>query len=614
LKNKSWLHVLLIFTVFSMLISCSSSHKNPSIEPLDAVTAPPEPVPEIEKEVPDSHIMDIISSARFHFHVGEMYFKAGEVSVAMEEFSQAIDILSESDVSMEEDPRLENAFEELSVKICDLLKDQSYINEVFGEELAPTIQEELSEDLAELTQEEAEIQRVEVEERTREVVYDIPIVLNREVLTYLEHFKTRRRKVIHNGLVRSGRYVDMMKRIFIEEGLPEDLIYLSMVESLFKPNACSRVRAKGLWQFMKGTGIKYNLQINWWVDERYAPEKATRAAAHYLKDLYAMFGDWYLAMAAYNAGEGKIGRAIKYTGKNDFWELAKTHHIKRETKNFVPQILASIIIAKNPEEHGFFFTPESPVEYDRVSISECISLDIVARCCSVSVDRIRDLNPELSQYATPGTGKAFDLKIPNGKKEAFTANLSAIPKEKRMARGCHLVRRGETLSVIAKRYGTTVRAICQVNKIHNPHRIKPGQRLVVPPGAWKSGSWTEDNRDPAGWSVSSDGEKIIYVVRRGDSLYSIARRYHTSVKNLCYLNNLSSKKKIYPGDKIVINRGKSAGFIESAGEGPKTYRVRKGDTLYHIARNFNTSVYNLKRWNKLRSNRIYPGDILAIYN
>jgi membrane-bound lytic murein transglycosylase D len=546
---------------------------------------------------------------------------SGHTSIGMEEFSQAVDLLTESGIPLESDPRLGEAFDDLSVEICEILQDEERITAVFGDKLDSSLLKELSRDMPELTEEQVEIQKEEVAEKTREVAYGIPVVLNRQVISYLEHFKGGRRKIILGGLVRSGKYIDMMKETFREEGLSEDLVYLAMVESLFKPNAYSRARAKGIWQFMKGTGIKYGLKVNWWIDERSDPEKATRAAARYLKDLYAEFGDWYLAMAAYNAGEGKIGRAIKKTGQHDFWALARTRHIRSETKNFVPQILASIIIAKNPEEHGFIYTPDPPLEYDTVAMSESVSLDIIAKCCGVPVRTIRELNPHLSQYATPAMGESFNLYVPKKVgKEVFLAKLSAIPKDKRVVQGYHVVRRGETLSKIARCYGTSVTAFCHMNKLKSPHRIRTGQRLIVPPGAWNgNAAGLNDRRERETWIDSSQGSqtgKITHIVRRGDSLYALAKRYNITVKDICRWNNRSSKSRIYPGDKIVIylSGGNKQGLSSTGAGQARLYRVRKGDTLYAIARNFRTSVYQLKKWNNLRTNRIYPGDLLSIYN
>jgi membrane-bound lytic murein transglycosylase D len=386
-----------------------------------------------------------------------------------------------------------------------------------------------------------------VSEDLRRTQYDIPIVVNKQVLKFLDYYQGRGRKATEESLKRSGRYIDLFKSIFREHDLPLDLIYLANVESLFKPSAYSRARARGIWQFMKGTGRLYGLEIDWWLDERLDFVKSTETAARYLKDLHDEFGDWYLALAAYNGGPGRVRRALNRYGDLDYWTMTQRRMLPRETRNFVPSILASILIFRNPEHYGFHIEPDNPLEYEFVNLDYQVDLDVIAESIGMDFEAIRTLNPELMRGVTPFETSDYRLKVPLGKSQLLLTKLAALPPEKRLRLKHHKVRQGETLSVIASRYGTSIRAIADVNRIRNIHRLKLGQDLIIPLSDWKA----------AALSSQGKGDPSIgrHTVRRGDSMYQIARYYGVSLQNLYQWNNLGPKDIIHPGQEILLQPG-----------------------------------------------------------
>jgi membrane-bound lytic murein transglycosylase D len=289
-------------------------------------------------------------------------------------------------------------------------------------------------------------------------------------------------------LSRSGRFLRLMKNILREEGVPEDIAYLPLIESGFNTHAYSRSRASGPWQFIKGTGRRYGLKINWWVDERRDPVKSTHAAARYLKDLHDEFGSWSLALAAYNAGEGKIRRALRVTKAKDFWSVMRTMKIKRETRNYVPKFIAGRMIATDPEAYGFTDVEYlDEFAYDEVAIEFPMSLDVIAKAAECTVKEIKDLNPELRRWTTPPVD-TYTLHIPLGSSEAFMANLPKIPEAKRVTVRIHKVKRGDSVYKLARRYGVPQRTIIQYNKLGRRALIHPGQRLIIPVSHRRSGS------------------------------------------------------------------------------------------------------------------------------
>lgn len=295
-------------------------------------------------------------------------------------------------------------------------------------------------------------------------------------------FTDKRKENFSLWLSRSGKYLELMKEILKNKNIPEDIVFLPLIESGFNPYAYSIARAVGLWQFIASTAKKYGLIIDWWRDERRDPVKSTEAAANYLNDLYGMFGSWNLAMAAYNAGEGKIFRALNRTRSDDYWSLLKTRHIKRETKDYVPRFIAARLIAAQPEEFGFGgIEYHPPLDYDEVTVNGPIDLEVVAGCAGTTIEVIRELNPELRRWCTPPDMPVYVLRIPAGTKDFFLENLADIPEEERFTVETYTVKKGDTIGKIAKKTGVTVKAILILNSMDKVKPLKPGAQISLPP-------------------------------------------------------------------------------------------------------------------------------------
>lgn len=314
------------------------------------------------------------------------------------------------------------------------------------------------------------------------ITYDVPIVYNELVSDYIVFFQTRLREKFELWLARSGQYLPMMRDILREHQLPEDLVFLALIESGFNPKAFSRAKAAGPWQFIKGTGKKYGLRIDQWIDERRDPVKSTAAAAKYLKDLFGMFGSWPLSMASYNAGEGRIMRAMARTKADDFWELKQSRHIRPETKNYVPKFMAATIIAKNPQKYGFFIEYHPPFLYDEVEISKATSLKTIAKAAGVTLAEIKAYNPELKKEMTPPGYPRYRLKLPPGTRETFLANFT--PGSEKEPKGNavqkHRISKGETLYSIARKYDVSVGSLLQANELSRNSKIQAGHYLIIP--------------------------------------------------------------------------------------------------------------------------------------
>jgi membrane-bound lytic murein transglycosylase D len=315
----------------------------------------------------------------------------------------------------------------------------------------------------------------------KETDFDIPIVINEKVEQFIRYFQTTIRGKFVTWLARSEKYIPFMKNLLKEHGLPEDLVYLALIESGFNPHAYSRAKAVGLWQFISLTGKRYGLRVDWWVDERRDPEKSTIAAAKYLKDLYEMFDCWYLAAAGYNAGEYKIIRAIKRYRTEDFWKLTKQRYLKRETKDYVPLMIAAALVAKDPEKYGFMDVQyEEPLRYEKVKVPELTALSLVARASETSLEEIKDLNPELRRAVTPPHETEYEIKIPFGKKDLFLENFEALQPLEKFQFKTHLVKKGETLKGIARRYRVDLDPLLEINHLKRTSRISKGMLLLIP--------------------------------------------------------------------------------------------------------------------------------------
>ena len=397
-------------------------------------------------------------------------------------------------------------------------------------------------------------------------VSDIPLTLNSKVEYFITYFQTGARDVFARWLSRSERYIPMMKQVLKREGLPEDLVYLAMIESGFSPHAYSVASAVGPWQFMSGTGKRYALRIDHWIDERRDPLKSTVAAAMYLKELYGIFNkDWYLAAAGYNAGENKILRAIEMYNSKDFWQLSKGSYLKRETKDYVPKLLAAAIIAKDPAKYGFADVAYlSSIEFDTVIVPSRTDLELVAKICDIPYQTIRDLNPELRRWCTPPDYPKYELKVPKGKKAIFEAEYAKIPETGRYTEKVlytrYLAKKKDTLSSVASRFGTTPQVIAELNHLGVKSRLK-GKLLTIPVKGNDLDGRVAEASPPAGKEAQVGKEfNKYYTVKKGDTLASLARRFNVSARILTAWNNLKGKVALRPGKRIII-----AKYVEKQG-------------------------------------------------
>jgi len=434
--------------------------------------------------------------------------------------------------------------------------------------------------------------------------FDIPIVINDDVIRWMNYFTTRGERWFGKWLGRGGRYWPMMYDKLDAAGAPRDLVYLSMIESGYATHAYSKAAAVGLWQFISSTGRMYDLRVDWWMDERRNPELATDAAIHFLTDLHKRYDDWYLAWSAYNAGPGRVNRAIKKYGTRDFWELSKKKALPEETRNYVPKLIAAAIIAKYPERYGYTDIQfQEPLSHDSVTVPADVSIEVLAKCASVSVDEFRVLNPQLRRWALPPSPARQTVHVPKKKGRKFLAALKKIPADQRVTHRRHTIKKGETLGSIGKKYGVSAKSIQTVNKIKDPRRIRSGQQLVIP----------VNGAPPQQALASTTGGKTqrrkptSHTVRKGETLSQIAAKYKVKTSDLKKLNGLKSANTIRVGQKLSL---KSTGSKSQSQW--SSYTVRRGDSLSAIAKRHGCTVTDLKKWNKLKSSRIITGQKLKV--
>lgn len=485
-----------------------------------------------------------------------------------------------------------------------------------------------------------EVVETEAEPEQDEPLYDFPVVVNRQVEMYIELFQGKQRKYFARWLARSGRYRQMIEAELENAGLPKDLLYLSMIESGFNQRAYSRSKAVGLWQFMAGTGRQYGLSITRYVDERRDAEKSTRAAAAYLKDLYNEFGDWYLAVAAYNGGPGTMRNAVRKTKSDDFWKIAQKKHLRLETKRYVPKLIAAIIISKQPEKYGFSSVNyEKPLEYDTFEVGPGLSLTAVAMLTNSDQQEITRLNQELRTSKTPLDTKHYRLKIPAGTKEIAQANLPRLHSVVSTDYKTHIVAKNETLSKICSRYNINTTTLLKVNNLKSS-KLKEGSRLRIPyqTVAYRILPEGMDAR------TAARDDLVLHTIKKGETISEISNLYQVPAELIVAWNGLPSVHKIRAGQQLalymnstgphagasqeqtaskqipandsnvmVLSRSKKQAVQnEQRSEIVTWYQVRQGDSLWTISRRFKTSPDRIKRWNNLKSNLIHPGSRLKL--
>ena len=429
----------------------------------------------------------------------------------------------------------------------------------------------------------------------------IPLTDNKHIQKEIKSFQTVERKEFEQAYNRSGLYIDMIRGKMQKAGLPEELAWMPMIESWFKVTAYSRARALGLWQFISSTGVRFGLKRDRWIDERMDFEKATDAAIKYLDELHSMFGDWTTALAGYNCGEFRVQRVIRSQRleyMDNFWDLYMM--LPRETSRFVPRFIATLLIVQNPDKYGFNFPqPESPLSYETVGINRPVKLSSLSSTLGLDAEALTLLNPELRNKSTPDA--EYKLRVPLGYGDKVLASMDAvsryIPPEATYRN--HYVRRGETVGVIARRYGTSVSAIARANNLGRRYLIRVGQRLKIPGRG--SGYTSSQPR-----SLTKEGEKLVYSVKKGDSLYIIAKAFNTTVQEIKKQNDLQSNM-LRVGQKLVIQSGTPAGAIP--------YTVKSGDTPYKIAKKYRMALNYLLALNGLSTrSKIYPGQQLWVTN
>jgi membrane-bound lytic murein transglycosylase D len=569
MPSKRHLPVVPVVAALLIAAGCVSGSATQTVKVVPQPAAPaaaPVPAPE---PTPDP-IAILIATSDKYFEAGRKELAVGHLLSAKAEFDRALDTLLESPDGARSDARLREHFDRLVDRISVLEQAALATGDGFSETKSePAAIDAL---LAIETFESAapraataEAVQADLESTT----HDIPIPTNDRVLRYVELFQGRLREFLTEGLSRGAQYLPMIQATFRAEGLPLDLAYIPLIESAFKPSALSRAKARGVWQFMRGTALENGLRSDWYLDERADPNKATQAAAKYLKTLYGMFEDWHLAMASYNGGPGRVKRALTRSRKIDFWSLsATTRYLPRETRDYVPMILAAMIIAKNPSQYGFEITPVAPTLTETVVLPPALDLRRVAEWAEVPMDDIQALNPEFRRWTTPVKKGEYRIKVPQGTADKVREGLAAAEPGQLNAMQFHTVKRGETLATIAKKLKVNRTDLAEANYLRTSSKVAAGTRLIIP-------------RMPSAALLAraSSGE--------------LEKAAETIVADVLAGTAEETKSPVTPSHA-------------------RTYKVRPGDTLSAIARKTGTTITQLKNWNKLRTTNLKIGTQLLI--
>ncbi len=493
---------------------------SPALPPAEPVAPPPDA------------ISVLVTHAEVLYAAGIKEYRAGNMESARQDFDKALAMLLESNFDISGDARLSAEF--------DKLVENIHAVEVATLERGDTLSDQKSEptpieSLTGLTFPVDPNVKQRVQQEIRSVHSDLPLVSNDLVDGVLSYFQNRGSGFINKVLTRVGTYQPLISETLRKEGVPQELIYLAAGESGFNPLARSRKGAMGIWQFMLGTGMLYGLRRDRWVDERKDPVKATQAAARHLKDLYQQFGDWYLAMAAYDSGPVTVQKAIEKTGYADFWTLRKLHALPRETENYVPIFLATALIAKDPKAYGFDIQPDPPLATDPVVVSVPTDLRLIAQLINYDVEELIKLNPSLLSWTTPGYDPEFVLYLPPGTADAYNQGIASIPEGKRIWWRVHTVADGESLSAVASKYHLSRSTLIEANQIEPDDPVVSGTLLVLPLPAGNESSLA---RVPTG----GPRQLYRYRVQRGDTLELIADRFDVTPYQIRRWNNLSSSR------------------------------------------------------------------------
>ena len=575
---------------------------------------PPAPVTAQKPQPKPDPVADIIAQAEKEYQAGRDNYKAGHLDAAKQNFDRAFNLLLGSTLDVYSDERvqqeLDRILEGVNSEDMQALQEGDGVTEQKAEP-APIDEANgvtFPVDPKIKAQAEVEVQA------TRS---DLPLMLTDPVAGYINYFSTRGRGTLEHALIRGGRYQDMIQKILRQEGVPQELIYLAQAESGFHPLAVSRVGARGMWQFMGSRARGYGLQRSWWVDERQDPEKATHAAARHLKDLYNQFGDWYLAMAAYNSGPGTVQQAVRRTGYADFWELYRRNVLPKETRNYVPIIVAVTIMAKNPAQYGLDqLETEKPIAYDTVKIDYPVDLRLVAECVDAPAATLQELNPSLLRWTTP-KNQEFELRLPAGTKASYLSAIQAIPQDMRVWWRYHKIAPGDTLTSIAREYHSTPHAIAQANDLEIQADLEPESRLVIPiaPG-----------KHPPSEQATYARRITRYKVHKGDTVQSVADNFGVPPVMVRRWNHLKGESvqgrrvlyvhlPVTPNGSDAIRasapKSQSSNRLRRTAKTPTRHKVKQGETLSSIARSYKTTVAAIKHDNGNLAT-LRPGMILLI--
>jgi membrane-bound lytic murein transglycosylase D len=587
-----------------------------------AQAAPPaETKPESPHQTPTADLVaDLIARVEKDYQAGLDAYQAGQTDTAKQDFDSALNALLESNLDIRSDNRLEKEFNHVveGINRLDLgslgLSSDSDTQKAEPAPIDETNDVTLSTDAKVKAKAQLEIKSTHS---------DLPLMMTDQVAGYISYFSNRGRGTFERAFARSGRYHDMMVSILKEEGVPQDLIYLAQAESGFHPLAVSRVGARGIWQFMASRARGYGLQHNMWVDDRQDPEKSTRAAAHHLKDLYAQFGDWYLAMAAYNSGPGTVQAAVRRTGYADFWELYHRNVLPKETRNYVPIILAVTIMTKNLSQYGFDdVSMDEPIAYDPVTINYPVDLHLVAECVDATPARLQELNPSLLRLTTPREG-TFVLHLPKGTKDQYQTAIAAIPSDMRLWWRYHKVQPSDTLASLARTYRVTAKSIVTANHLEGTDtELEADAKVVIP---------VAPGKHPLSDTATYARRITRYRVHKGDTVETVAENFGVSAQMVRRWNGLprgdslrgrkvlalhlpvtpnteassiASKPATHPRKTSPVASAKVP--AENPGNDSETpagqatvlhHTVKSGETLYSVAASYKTTVAALKRSN-----------------
>jgi membrane-bound lytic murein transglycosylase D len=594
--------------------------------PADAATAP---APATDA------VADLIAQVEKEYQTGLDNYHAGKTDDAKQNFDNALNDLLGSNFDVRSDDRLGKEFERIVKGVNDLYPGGTAEAENPQEPQQKAEPAPIDETNG-LTPAADARTKAKAEAEIKNTHSDLPLMMTDQVAGYISYFSNRGRGVFERAYARSGRYHDMIVSTLKEEGVPQDLIYLAQAESGFHPLAVSRVGARGIWQFMASRGRGYGLNHNMWVDDRQDPEKSTRAAAHHLKDLYNQFGDWYLAMAAYNSGPGTVQAAVKRTGYADFWELYNRNVLPKETKNYVPIILAVTIMTKNPSQYGLdSVVMERPEDFDTVTVNYPVDLRLVAECVNSTPSELQDLNPSLLRLTTPHEGK-FELHLPAGTKEQYETAIASIPPDMRLWWRYHTVHTGDTLASLAHTYHTTAKQIQEANHLE-ANELETDARLVIP---------VAPGKHPASDTATYARRITRYKVHHGDTVETVAENFGVSPQMLRRWNGLHGDS--LHGRKVLAlhlpispsAHEEEAKASRTKSKHPKTetasvkppatksaeiatlrnartdtavvhHKVKSGETFYSIASAYRTTVAALKRDNRNIA-VLHPGMILVV--